>query len=63
MARVRRRAHPTAALLAPWPVVVVEEALGIAAGWWAWTRFGLADPSRRRDLWRTGRLAIVVSEP
>jgi hypothetical protein len=52
-----------AALLAPWPVVIVEEALGIAAGWWAWTRFGLADPTRRRELWRTGRLAIVTSEP
>ena len=54
-------ARPHAALLAPWPVVVVEEALGLAAAWWAWTRFGLADPARRRDLLRTGRLAIVAS--
>ena len=37
-------ACPRAALLAPWPVVVVEELLGLAAAWWAWTRFGLADP-------------------
>ena len=55
-------ARPRVALLAPWPVVVVEELLGIAAAWWAWTRFGLADPARRRDLWRTGRLAIAVGD-
>jgi hypothetical protein len=55
-------ARPHAALLAAWPVVVVEEALGLVAAWWAWTRFGLADPARRRELWRTGRLAIQVGE-
>ena len=55
-------ARPRAALLAPGPVVVIEEVLGLAAAWWAWTRFGLADPSRRRVLWRTGRLAIVTGE-
>jgi hypothetical protein len=55
-------ALPHAALLAPWPVVVIEELLGLAAAWWAWTRFGLADPARRRELWRSGRLAIVVGE-
>ena len=55
-------ARPRAGLLAPWPVVVVEELLGVAAAWWAWSRFGLADPARRRDLWRTGRLAIKVGE-
>src|SRR5437879_9045105 len=53
-------ARPHAALLAPWPVVAIEELLGLAAAWWAWTLFGLADPSRRRSLWRTGRLAIVA---
>lgn len=52
--------RPHAALLAPWPVVVIEEALGLAAAWWAWTRFGLADASRRRALWRSGRLEIVA---
>ena len=36
-------AAPDAALLAPWPVVVVEELLGAAAAWWTWTRFGLRD--------------------
>jgi hypothetical protein len=55
-------ARPRAALLAPWPIVVVEELLGLAAAWWVWSRFGLADPDRRRDLWRNGRLAIAVSD-
>ena len=50
------------ALLPPWPLLIIEEVLGIAAAWWAWTRFGLADPARRRDFWRTGRLAIKVGE-
>jgi hypothetical protein len=53
---------PHTGLLAPWPVVVIEELLGVVAAWWAWTRFGLADPARRRELWRSGRLAIVVGE-
>ncbi len=55
-------ARPHAPLFAPLPVVVVEEIAGIAAGWWAWTRFGLADAERRREFWRTGRLDIVPSE-
>ncbi len=55
-------ARPHAPLLAPWPVVVIEEVLGLAAARWAWTRFGLADPVRRHELWRRGRLAIVVGE-
>ena len=53
------RARPSAPLFPPWPVVVVEELLGLAAAWWTWTRFGLADPQRRRELVRTGRLTIV----
>ena len=51
--------RPDAALFAVWPVVVIEELLGLAAAWWTWTRFGLRDPARRRDFLRTGRLAIV----
>jgi hypothetical protein len=43
-------------------VVVIEELLGLAAAWWAWSRFGLADATRRRELWRSGRLTIVVGE-
>jgi len=50
------------ALLPPWPVLIVEEVLGLVAAWWTWTRFGLADPARRRDFWRTGRLAIAIGE-
>jgi len=42
------------------PYNAVQELLGLAAAWWAWTRFGLADPARRRELWRSGRLAIAV---
>jgi hypothetical protein len=48
-----------AALFAPWGVVVVEELLGAAAAWWTWTRFGLADATRRRVFLSTGRLTIV----
>jgi len=54
--------RPSAPLLAPWPVVIVEEVLGAAAAWWAWSRFALADPARRRRFWRTGRLEIAVEQ-
>jgi len=50
--------RPRAALLAPVPWVVVEELLGAAAAWWAWSRFRLGDPARRRDFLRSGRLVI-----
>lgn len=53
--------RPDAALFAVWPVVVVEELLGAAAAWWTWTRFGLRDPARRRELFRNGRLTIAES--
>ncbi len=53
VARVRR-GRPDAPLFAVWPVVVVEELLGAAAAWWAWTRFGLRDAARRRELFRNG---------
>jgi hypothetical protein len=52
--------RPSAPLLGPWPLVVVEELLGAAAAWWAWSRFALADRARLRRFWRTGRLAIEV---
>ena len=45
--------RPNVPLLAAWPVVVIEELLGLAAAWWAWTRFGLRDADRRRQLVRT----------
>jgi hypothetical protein len=47
------------ALLPPVPVVVVEELLGVAATAWIWSRFGLRDAARRRELVRRGRLALV----
>jgi hypothetical protein len=51
--------RPEAPLFPPWPILVLEELLGLAAAWWAWTRFGLRDPQRRRTFLRTGRLEIV----
>jgi hypothetical protein len=36
--------------------VLAMEVAGVAALAWTWRAFGLADPERRRDLWRTGRL-------
>jgi len=54
--------RPSAPLFAPWPVVIVEEVLGAAAAWWAWSRFALADPARRQRFWRTGRLEIAVQQ-
>jgi hypothetical protein len=52
-------ARPDAPLFAVWPVVVIEELLGLAAAWWTWTRFGLRDAARRRELLHSGRLTIV----
>jgi hypothetical protein len=49
---------PDVAMFPPAPVLLLEELLGLAAAWWAWTRFGLADPARRKDFWSTGRLTI-----
>jgi hypothetical protein len=37
-------------------VSVVLELVGLVILMWAWRRFGLADPQRRRLLWRTGQL-------
>jgi hypothetical protein len=50
---------PHVSLLAAWPIVVVEELLGLAAAGWVWTRFGLRDPERRRSLVHAGRLTIA----
>jgi hypothetical protein len=50
---------PDVPLLPPWPIVVLLEILGVAAGAWAWVRFGLADPHRRATMLRTGRVQIV----
>jgi hypothetical protein len=55
-------ARPRPALLPPWPVLVIEEVLGLAAAWWTWSRFGLGDRARRRDFVRSGRLAIAIGE-
>ena len=39
-----------------WAVVVLEELAGLAVLAWAWRRFRLDDPARRRLLLRTGHL-------
>lgn len=39
------------------------EALGAAALVWAWRRFGLTDPERRRTFLRTGRLVEPSAAP
>ena len=39
---------------------LVLEALGVAAAVWAYRRFGLADPDRRRRFLRTGQLDRAV---
>jgi hypothetical protein len=54
--------RPDAPLLPELPVVVVLEAVGVAAACWVWTRFGLRDSERRRTFWRTGRLAVARRE-
>lgn len=36
---------------------VVMELVGLAVLWWAWRRFGLGDPTRRRRFWREGTLS------
>jgi hypothetical protein len=54
------RSFGNTALLPTLPVVIVEELLGIGATVWIWTRFGLRDPQRRRELLRRGRLALVA---
>ncbi len=48
-----------ASLLPPLPWALAFEALGLLAVRWCWVRFGLADPARRRMLWRTGRVVSV----
>ena len=40
----------------PAVLLVAMEAAGGLALWWAWRAFGLADPVRRRELQRSGRL-------
>ena len=52
-------ARPDAPLFGAWPVVMIEELLGVAAAAWTWSRFGLRDATRRRALVRTGRLTIA----
>jgi hypothetical protein len=49
------------ALLPAVAVVAIEELLGVAAAVWIWTRFGLRDAARRRELLRRGRLVLVAT--
>ena len=51
--------RPEAPLFPPFPLLLALELLGVAAGWWIWTRFGLADPARRAEFLKRGRLTVV----
>lgn len=42
-------------------VSVVMEVVAVAVGWWAYGRFGLDDPQRRRRFLRTGQLDREVT--
>lgn len=54
---------PSLVAARPVGVDVILEGCGLIALVWAWKRFGLADRTRRRKLWRTGQLdrALVGS--
>lgn len=47
----------------PLTVLVVQELAGAAAVAWCWRRFRLAEPERRRQLVRTGRLGRDLLGP
>jgi hypothetical protein len=53
--------RPHVALLPAWGWVVVRELLGVAAAYWCYQRFGLADRARREEFLRRGRVNIVSS--
>lgn len=42
-----------------WPGGLLLEVLGLLAALWAWRRFELADPTRRRAFLREGRLSAI----
>ena len=48
--------RPHVALLPSWPVVVIEEVIGLLGAVWCDRRFGLHDPRRRAQLLRDGRV-------
>lgn len=48
--------RPEAPMFPALPVALALEALGAAAAFWTWRRFGLHDRDRRRLFARTGRL-------
>ena len=51
--------RPEAPLFPALPLALALELVGAAAAWWIWTRFGLADPARRAEFLRRGRLRVV----
>jgi hypothetical protein len=50
---------PDVSLIPPLTLLVLLDATGLAVAWWAWGRFGLADPQRRAEFRDTGRLQDV----
>lgn len=57
---VSGRSFPDEPLLPPLVVVALEELAGLAACAWVVIRFGLADPARRAEFLRSGRLREVA---
>ena len=55
------RSFGNVALLPAVAVIAIEELAGIAAAVWIWRRFGLRQPSRRRELLRRGKLVPVAT--
>lgn len=55
--------RPLPELDRPVGVIVALEVAGVVALWWAWRRFGLDDPDRRRRFARTGRIDRSLTEP
>ena len=55
--------RPRAALLAPLPLLIVEELLGLAAAYWVWTRFGLADATSRPSRLSGSESSSLIAGP
>jgi hypothetical protein len=53
--------RPHVALFPPIALLLIEEAIGILAAVWCYSRFGLSDRARREQFLRYGRVSVVSS--